>query len=165
MNYLAIIALCLGLLSTVITLKVLNKYDELNTRLSSVTITTKQIAPEELVKIQDTLKIDDNELRKRLQKKEEAITSVLKEPFKQVERFLSKRELFENFSDKNAQYLTIQQRQYSMDLPIDTTPIIRSIETEPSQQIYTYDNDITLSQYAIEHQPKGTTQVKFASPE
>lgn len=166
MNYLAVIALCLGLISVVITLKVLNKYDELNNKFSKVTITNKQTSPPELIKIQDNLKINDAELKNRLQKKETAITNILKEPFKQIERFLSYTEdnSFETFTNNKAQYLTVQQREYSMQLPINTSPIIRSIETEPSQQIYDYENDKTLANYAINHQPKVETPVKYASP-
>ena len=164
MNYLAIIALCLGLISVVITLKMLNKYDELNNKFSKVTITTKQTSPTELTKIQDTLKLNDNEMRERLIKKEAAIVSVLKEPFRQVEKFLSSHTSYEGFNNQNAQYLTVQQREYSMQLPISSSPIIRSIETEPSQQIYNYENDKTLANYAIEHQPKVSVPVKYASP-
>jgi hypothetical protein len=104
-------------------------------------------------------------MKERLIKKEAAIVSVLKEPFKQIEKFLSGHPSYETFNNQNAQYLTVQQREYSMQLPINSSSIIRSIETEPSQQIYNYENDKTLANYAIEHQPKVKTEIKYASPD
>jgi hypothetical protein len=153
MNYLPIIALCLGLISIIITLKTLNKYDDLNNTLSKVSITPSVSYPQELIKIQNKLDLSDKDLMNKLANKEDKIVSLLKEPFKQIEQFLQNNTSFEQFSNQEISYLTEQQREYSLNIPMNTSTIIRSIESEPSQRIYTYEDDKKVAQYAISKQP------------
>lgn len=152
MNYLAIVALCLGLISVIITLQFLNKYEELNKTLSKSYITKQTTFPDELVKIQNKLNLTDTELIDKLTKKQDKISNVLKEPFKQIEKFLSNRNSFENYMNKEISYLTLSQRQYSSQIPTNTSTIIRSIETEPSQNLYTYEDDKKIAKYSIDKQ-------------
>ena len=159
MNYLAIIALSLGLISIIITLKTLNKYDELNTTLSKVSVTNRTLYPQELVKIQNKLDLTDIALKDKLIKKEDRIIDILKEPFNQIEKFLQNNTSFEQFSNQEIAYLTEQQRQYSLGLPTNTSTIIRSIETEPNQRIYTFEDEKKFAQYAINNQPKVEPQI------
>ena len=159
MNYLPIIALSLGLISIIITLKTLNKYDDLNTTLGKVTVTKPATYPLELINIQNKLNINDNELRDKLNKKQDKLVSILKEPFKQIELFLQNNQSFEQFSNKEVAYLTEQQRQYSLNIPFNTSTIIRSIETEPNQRIYNFEDDKEFAQYAINKQPNVQPQI------
>jgi dsDNA-specific endonuclease/ATPase MutS2 len=154
MNYLPLIALCLGLISIIITLKTLNKYDDLNNTLSKVSIKNTSTYPNELIKIQNKLDLSDKDLMNKIAKKEDKIISLLKEPFKQVEQFLQNNSSFEQFTNQEISYLTEQQRQYSLNLPMNTSTIIKSIETEPNQRIYTYEDEKRQAQYAITKQPK-----------
>jgi hypothetical protein len=152
MNYLAIIALCLGLISVIITLQFLNKYDELNKTLSKSYITKQSVFPEELVKIQNKLNMTDSQLKNKLINKENKISDILKEPFSQIEKFLLNRTSYENFSNNQISYLTLKQRQYSSQIPTNSSTIIQSIESEPLQKIYSYDDDKKIAQYSIEKQ-------------
>jgi hypothetical protein len=152
MNYLAIIALCLGLISVIITLQFLNKYDELNKTLSKSYITKQTVFPEELVKIQNKLNLTDSQLKNKLINKENKISDILKEPFSQIEKFLLDRTSYENFSNNQISYLTLKQRQYSSLIPTNTSTIIQSIETEPLQKIYSYEDDKKIAQRSIEKQ-------------
>jgi DNA helicase HerA-like ATPase len=152
MNYLAIIALCLGLILVIITLQFLNKYDELNKTLSKSYITKQSVFPEELVKIQNKLNMTDSQLKNKLINKENKISDILKEPFSQIEKFLLNRTSYENFSNNQISYLTLKQRQYSSQIPTNSSTIIQSIESEPLQKIYSYDDDKKIAQYSIEKQ-------------
>jgi hypothetical protein len=163
MNYLPLIALCLGLISIIITLKTLNKYDELNNTLSKVSITKQMSYPPELVKIQNKLDINDSTLSNKLMKKEDKIINILKEPFKQIEQFLQNNTSFEQFTNKEIAYITEQQRLYSSKIPTNTSTIIRSIETEPNQRIYTYEDEKEFAKYAISKQPKVKPQIQQLS--
>jgi hypothetical protein len=161
MNYLGLIALTLGLISVIITMKTLNKYDELNNKISNVTIQTKQSSPSSVVNLQNKLNLTDSEMNTRIEKKESALISVLKEPFKQVEHFLSSRYSFDDFANKEVSYLTTSQRSCSIGLPYETTPIIKSIETEPIQHIMTYEDEKKLAMYAISKQPSVKPQNSY----
>ena len=153
MNYLPIIALSLGLISIIITLKTLNKYDELKNTISKSSITTPSSYPAELVKIQNKLDLKDSDFKNKLSLKEDKIVNILKEPFLLIEKFLEKSSSFEEFSNNEVSYLTEQQRQYSLNIPFNTSTIIRSIETEPNQRIYTYEDEKQFAKYAINNQP------------
>lgn len=163
MNYLGLIALTLGLISVIITMKTLNKYDELNNKISNVTIQTKQTAPSSVIDLQNKLDLTESELNSRIQKKENTLISVLKEPFKQVEHFLSSRYSFDDLSKKQVSYLTTAQRSCSIGLPYETTPIIKSIETEPAQNIMTYEDEKKLAMNAISKQPIAESQINYLS--
>jgi hypothetical protein len=163
MNYLPIIALCLGLISIIITLKTLNKYDELKNTISKSSITTSLSYPPELVKIQNKLDLKDSDFKNKISSKEDKIISVLKEPFRLVEKFLQNSTSFEEFSNNEVSYLTEQQRQYSLNIPFNSSTIIRSIEIEPNQRIYTYEDDKKVAQYAINKQPKVEPQINQLS--
>ena len=100
MNYLGLIALTLGLISVIITMKTLNKYDELNNKISNVTIQTKQTAPSSIINLQSKLNLTESELNSRIDKKQNDLVSLLKEPFKQVEHFLASRYSFDDLAKK-----------------------------------------------------------------
>ena len=51
-------------------MKTLNKYDELNNKISNVTIQTKQTAPSSVIDLQNKLDLTETELNNRIQKKE-----------------------------------------------------------------------------------------------
>ena len=158
MNYLPLIALSLGLISIIITLKTLNKYDELNNTLSKVSISKPISYPPELIRIQNKLDLNDKTLKEKISKKEDKIVNILKEPFRQIEKFLVNNSSYEQFVNNEISYLTEKQREYSSTIPINTSTIIRSIETEPNQRIYTYEDEKQFAKYAIDNQP--TTEIK-----
>jgi hypothetical protein len=161
MNYLGLIALTLGLISVIITMKTLNKYDELNNKISNVTIQTKQTAPSSIIDLQSKLNLTESELNSRIDKKQNDLVSLLKEPFKQVENFLASRYSFDDLNKKEVSYLTTAQRSCSIGLPYETSPIIKSIETEPIQHIITYEDEKKLAMDAISKQPKVKEQTSY----
>jgi hypothetical protein len=160
MNYLPIIALSLGLISIIITLKTLNKYDELNNTLSKVSISKPISYPPELIRIQNKLDLNDKTLTEKISKKEDKIVDLLKEPFKQIERFLANNSSYEQFANNEISYLTEKQREYSSTIPMNTSTIIRSIETEPNQRIYSYEDEKQFAKYAINNQVSPEIKIK-----
>jgi hypothetical protein len=145
MNYLAILALSLGLLSVVITLQYIKRYKELQRDLSKA-ISQQQTTPKmpiSITRIKDKLDMTDAEFENKLTKKEEKVIGVLKEPYavwskeSQSGKGIAGIEAFETY------YLSANQRKISDH----SSAVIRSIETEPISTTVTYEDE---EQMAIE---------------
>jgi hypothetical protein len=141
MNYLGIIALSMGLLAMLITIQYVQSFNQLTKELNRVV--SKETAPSSLMttvtRIKDKLDYTDQELNTKINKKEEKLVQLLKEPF----AVLINKE--ENEAPYQTAYLSAQQRQIS-----STTPIIRSIEIEPSTRMHTYEDDEKMARWSIE---------------
>lgn len=78
MNYIIVIALLLGIISLIVTLKYIDQYDKLHKGLRSLSnkINGSEF-PDELIEIQNKLNISDTELLDLLEKKKKRYYSVV----------------------------------------------------------------------------------------
>jgi hypothetical protein len=138
MNYLAILALSLGLLSVVITLQYIQRYKELNRDLKKVVAgqTSASGVSQSITRIKDKLDMTDVEFEKKLNTKEEKVVGVLKEPYSSSGL---KVEPFETY------YMSANQR----GIEKNTTAFIRSIETEPVTTTLTYEDEERMAKESI----------------
>jgi hypothetical protein len=147
MNYLAILALSLGLLSVVITLQYIKRYKELQRDLNKVV--SQQSAspkmPESITRIKDKLDMTDTEFEQKLATKEDKVLGVLKEPYavwskeSQVGKAKTGIEPFETY------YLSANQRR----IKDKTSSLIRAIETEPISTTITYEDEQMMAAESI----------------
>jgi hypothetical protein len=78
MNYIALVALILGLISIFITIRYIDNYDKLNLTIKKLSINSKYKYPKELTSIQDELNLSDNDFTKILKKHKKKIVNILK---------------------------------------------------------------------------------------
>jgi hypothetical protein len=143
MNYLAIIALSLGLLAMLITVQYVQSYKDLTKELNKVVSGSQQPASPLLstvTRMKDKLDYTDQELSTKINKKEDKLMAILKEPF----AILTNQE--ENKSPYQTAYLSAQQRQ----IDDHTNPLIRSIEIEPVMKMRKYEDDEQMAKWSIE---------------
>ena len=78
MNYIALVALILGLVSIFITIRYIDNYDQLNLTIKKLSINSKYKYPKELTAIQDELNLSDNDFTKIIKKHKKKIVNILK---------------------------------------------------------------------------------------
>ena len=78
MNYIALVALILGLVSIFITIRYIDNYDKLNLTIKKLSINSKYKYPKELTAIQDELNLSDNDFTKIIKKHKKKIVNILK---------------------------------------------------------------------------------------
>ena len=83
MNYLGIISLSLGLLAMLITVQYVQSYKDLTKELNKVVSVQQPVSPllSTVTRIKDKLDYTDQELSSKINKKEDKLMEVLKEPF------------------------------------------------------------------------------------
>lgn len=152
MNYLAILALSLGLLSVVITLQYIKRYKELqrdlNKAVSQQTASPKM--PESITRIKDKLDMTDAEFEKKLVTKEDKVVGVLKEPYASWSKETQNGKVKTGIEPFETYYLSANQRRMKED---NTSAIIRSIETEPISTTITYEDELRMATKSILDEP------------
>lgn len=153
MNYLGLLALSLGLISVIISLRYITLYEKINKsmiRISNNCVPGKN-TPSSLLDIQQKLDMTDTEFSDLLSKNINKIKTILEERPKTpiVEKFINP--IKEGF--QNIKYLTAQQRGLNDDILTNyiTSNISKTTLKTPEPVIKTYEDELVKTREYIEN--------------
>jgi hypothetical protein len=135
MNYISLVALILGLISIFITIKYVDSYDKLASKIAKPnSSSTKYRYPQELLDIQDELNLSDSDFKKIIVDKKSQIIEILK------------KEEFVNFNV----YLNSYQRRIPRN---ELSNLFKEAKKDLNKPIFSYKDEINLANQSINKQP------------
>ena len=143
MNYIGLIALVLGLISIVITIKYVDHYDKLNTILEKKCSKKNTKFPNVLIDIQNNLNISDKKFIEIIDKKKDKLINIL-----------SKKEKFTNYIP----YIEANQRNLKLD---NLSGIIIPQKKPKIVSSFSYSKNIDIAKKAIKYQQKYSIFPKY----
>ena len=162
MNYIALIALILGMISIIITIKYIENYEILNRKLDIITNRSNTKIPNEFISIQDELDVNQTIFLDIVKKNKTSIIDILKKSI--PTKVSSESEIKESFSNLDESfvnfglYLNNNQRKIAKN---KSDKIIIPSNLNEEQKHITYDDRLKDAYNSINRQSEPTLNNNF----